>query len=93
MTGAPNCQNPVWSPEERAIIGRAWSVKEAWENHLAWLMESFNWVVLTVNIKPARSYKAIECEWLRLHPLLHSCPNTPLERELGIALDELEAVA
>jgi len=46
--------------------------------------------VLTVQNMPCRSYKAIASEWYREHPLLHSCPNTPLERELGIVLDELE---
>ena len=86
MPGAPNCQNPVWSPEELAIIARAWDVAGAvvgWEAYLS--TENYR-----TGIIPRRSYKAIASEWYRQHPLLHSCPNTPLDRELGIALDELE---
>ena len=100
MPGAPNCQNPVWSPEELAIIGKAWDIAEAWENYRIafgkWVYDvrigkpgenqsSISWVKT-----PTRTYKAVECMWLRLHPLLHSCPNTPLERELGVVLDEME---
>lgn len=103
-TGARNCQNPVWSPEEKAIISAAWSELEAMKNHRMANLRGFyfkfdilkDFIFLKIITNPgqiySRSLKAIQCEWLRQHPLLHSCPNSPLERELGIALDELEAM-
>jgi len=82
MSGAPNCQHPPWSDIEKFAVSLAYNLEEALEN---W--ES---VYRNVSGTPSRSLKAVQCMWLRLHPLLHSCPNTPLERELGIVLDELE---
>jgi hypothetical protein len=93
MSGAPNCQNPVWSPEEKAIISAAWSVKEAWESHLIetakrYFPEEFGYTKTHI---PGRSFAAIKREWERVHPKT-GVPNTPLERELEIALNELEAM-
>lgn len=90
MPGAPNCQNPVWSPEELAIISSAWDVAEACHDFIA--ATQFNKWTPSFNITVrCRSYKAIESCWCRLHPVLDS-HNTPLERLIGEALDELEQV-
>ncbi len=82
MPGAPNCQNPVWSPEERAMIGCAFSVDEARANHLC----------LWFPLRRPRSYKAIASEWYRQHPHLENRHTNSLDRELKQALDELEVM-
>lgn len=81
MPDAPNCQNPAWTPIEDMFVGMAWSVKEAVEDYF----DNFP--------RRYRTRKAIECEWLRLHP-----KNTPgktfaWQTEHRKALDELESMA
>jgi hypothetical protein len=86
MPGAPNCQSLPWLPAEEEIIARAWDVAEAWENY-------------RVRFGNARTFKAIECEWYRQHPILpdgHGIyRKSPFvwQRVMGRALDELEAMA
>ncbi len=69
MTGAPNCQNPVWSPEELAIIKRAWDIWEAWEEYRA-------------TFGKGRSMRAIVSCWCRLHPKIALGVNLQEKRAL-----------
>jgi len=83
MPGAPNCQSPPWTQEEKEIVGRAWDVREAIFLHGKNLFR-FGF--------PLRSYQAIRCMWIRMHPKLVNRYANTLDRELKQALDELEAV-
>lgn len=60
MTGAPNCNNPPWTPREQEIVHEAWSVREAWD---AYRLAFPAWI---------RTFGAVKREWMRAHPKLEA---------------------